>query len=69
MEYSEYKILFAEKNEPMKDTLIWEFSKNIARLSGYENNPGVIVECCTVVTGKLVDMKLGDLIDEVGEEI
>ena len=38
IEYSEFKKFFAEKGEPLKDTLVWEFGKKIASLAiGYPN--------------------------------
>ena len=36
--YSKYKKMYFEKNESPKDTLYYEFSKNIANLSGKEND-------------------------------
>lgn len=69
IEYSKYKKLYPEKAEGSKDTLFWELGKNIARLSGYENNPEVIVLCVKVSVKKFVDMKLDQLIDVAGKEI
>lgn len=69
IEYSKYKKLFSEKDESFKDTLFWEFGKNIARLSGYENNPAVIMQCVDVSMKKFSDMRLDKLIDSVGRTI
>jgi len=69
LEYSKCKKLLPEKDESPKDTLFWELGKNIARLSGYENNPVVIIQCIDVSVKKFTNMKLDKLIDSAGKEI
>ncbi len=48
---------------------VYNLSKNIARLAGYESNPAVIIRCSSVVVHNLVDMKLDHLIDLAGKEL
>jgi hypothetical protein len=67
MEYSQFQKLFTEKDKPFKDTLFWEFSKNITKLVG--GNVGGTIACYAITVEKLADMKLPDLIDAVSEEI
>jgi hypothetical protein len=69
LEYSKCKKMFPEENEGTKDTLFWELGKNIARLSGYENNPAIIMHCLKVSVEQFKAMELDNLIDAVGKEI
>jgi hypothetical protein len=69
VEYSKYKKLFPEENENPKGTLFWEFSKNIARLSGYEDSIEVVLKCEEISTKEFVDMKFDELVDLVSKEI
>lgn len=68
-EYSKCKKLTPEKDESPKDTLFWELDKNIARLSGYENDPAVLILCNDVSIDNFKNMKLDKLIDTVSKEI
>jgi len=47
-EYSRYKKNFAEKDEGYKDTLFWEFSKNIEGLVGREYDLSLKMMCIKV---------------------
>ncbi|MBF0458680.1 MAG: hypothetical protein HQK99_12395 [Nitrospirae bacterium] len=69
IEYSQYKKLFAEKGENLKDTLFWELGKNIARLSGYEHNPVIIMQAVLNSSDKFANMKLDYLIESAGKEM
>jgi len=55
-EYSKYKKAFAEKNEGLKDTLFWEFSKNICRLVERQHNIGLKQLCIKVAVDALIDI-------------
>ncbi|MDT8302798.1 MAG: hypothetical protein RQ760_15050, partial [Sedimentisphaerales bacterium] len=55
-EYSKYKKAFAEKDEGAKDTLFWEFSKNICRLVERQHNIGLKQLCIKVAVDALIDI-------------
>lgn len=69
LEYSKYKKLMPGKDENLKDTLFWEFSHNIARLSGYENDQDIIMKCMDASVKQITDMKLDELVDSVIKDI
>ncbi|HEX6977632.1 MAG TPA: hypothetical protein VF185_04765 [Patescibacteria group bacterium] len=69
LEYSKYKKMFADKNESPKDTLFWEFGKNIARLSGHENDPIVMMKCIALCVEELKQIKLRELVIATGKEL
>ena len=55
-EYSKYKKAFAEKNEGLKDTLFWEFSKNICRLVERQHDPILKNLCIKAAVDALIDI-------------
>ena len=55
-EYSKYKKAFAEKDEGLKDTLFWEFSKNICRLVEREHDPILKNLCIKAAVDAFVDI-------------
>lgn len=70
MDYSECKGGLLVKDQPFSENgLISRLARNIARLSGYENNPEVIMQCIEISVKKFADMKLDKLIDSVEKEI
>ncbi|MBN2376696.1 MAG: hypothetical protein JXD22_09855 [Sedimentisphaerales bacterium] len=54
--YSKYKQLFAEKDEGLKDTLFWEFSKNICSLVENQHNIGLMQLCIKVAVDALAEI-------------
>lgn len=70
MDYSECRGGLLIKDKPFsEDGLFSRLSRNIARLSGNENNPETIMRCTSIVIKKFVDMKLDQLIDSVDKEL
>lgn len=69
LEYSKYQKFFAEKNEGTKDTLFWEFSKNISKLSGHETDIIIITKCMAFTVEVLGKIKLKDLVIAAGKEL
>ncbi len=69
LEYSKYKKMFPEKDEGSKDTMFWEFGKNIARLSGHENDIVIITKCMAYAVEILKQIKLKDLVISAGKEL
>ena len=55
-EYSKYKKNFPDKDEGLRDTLFWEFSKNVAKFVGREPDPVLKLICTKVAVGALVDL-------------
>jgi len=55
-EYSKYKKNFPYKDEGLKYTLFWEFSKNIAKFVGGKPDPVLKMTCTKVAVGALVDL-------------
>lgn len=68
-EYSKYDKLVPEKNEGTSDTLFWEFSKNIAKISEDDNNLGAIIGYQMATIKEFAEMKLAELVDLAGKEI
>lgn len=64
-EYSKYKKWFPEKDEGLKDTLVWEFSKTIAKLAGQENNIVYIMACPSIAINSLKDLDIKSFIEKV----
>lgn len=70
LDYSECKGGLLVKDQPFsKDGLFSRLAINIAQLSGYENNPGIILQCESVAVKNFGEMKLDKLINAVGKEI
>jgi hypothetical protein len=69
MEYSKCNEYFPKNGEGAKDTLFWEFSKNIAELSGHENNMRIIIMCSHIAAQKWLGMNMGELINAASKEI
>lgn len=70
LEYARYKGLSPAPGESPKGTLLWELGKNIALLSGYENNPIVIMQCIETVNKHLKNIKeIEQMIVLVGKEL
>lgn len=70
IDYSECKGGLLVKDQPFsKDGLFSRLAMNIARLSGYENNPGTIMKCITIGVEKFANIKLEQLIDSVGKDL
>lgn len=68
--YSKCKGGLLVKDKPFsEDGLFSKLARNIARLSGYENNPEVIMRCMEVSVKKFTDIKMDQLIDLVGKEL
>lgn len=55
-EYAKYKKWFPEKDEVMKDTLLWEFSKNIACFAGEEYSPAFIMMATEIAVKSYIDL-------------
>lgn len=55
-EYSQYKKLFPEKDEAPKNTLLWEFGKNIMELIK-STNPGTMLHINTLASTGLKDLE------------
>jgi hypothetical protein len=69
-EYAQYKGLSPAPGQSPKGTLLWELAKNIARLSGYENNPEVILYCIDTVINHFNDLeKIENLVVHVGKKL
>lgn len=69
-EYAQYKGLSPATGQSPKGTLLWELAKNIARLSGYENNPEVILYCIDIVINHFNDLeKIENLVVHVGKKL
>jgi hypothetical protein len=69
-EYAQYKGLSPAPGQSPKGTLLWELGKNIARLSGYENNPEVVMSCVETVAEHFKDLKkIENLVAYVGKEL
>lgn len=64
-EYSQYQKLFPEKDEGTKGTLFWEFSKNISKLAGHENNPALIIACEAIVVTSLKGLDIKSFIENI----
>ena len=64
-EYSRYKKTFAEKDEGYKDTLFWEFSKNIEGLVGREHDIGLKMMCIRISVEAIGDLDPKSFIEMV----
>jgi hypothetical protein len=70
MDYSECKGGLLVKDQPFSENgLFSRLAMNIARLSGYEDNPATIMKCITIAVEKFTDLKLDQLIDSVGKDL
>ena len=68
-EYSKFTKLVPDKDESPKDTLLWEFGKNIAKYSGHEYDMAVAALCNVVTVDKLEEIRLDNLVSLIGKEI
>lgn len=64
-EYSKYKKLIEEKDESPKDTLFWEFSKNIAKLAVHEMDITFIMPVYKLLIYSLKDLDIKSFIKNV----
>jgi len=55
-EYSQYQKWFPDKDEGMKDTLFWEFAKNICELSGNKDDIAVNLMATKYVSESLPEL-------------
>lgn len=56
-EYSSYKELLPEKGKPLKNTLVWEFSKKVAVLVDEKPNPVIIMTLSLLVSDLIIVCK------------
>lgn len=69
-EYARYKGLSPAPYESPKGTLLWELGKNIASLSGYKNNPEVVMQCVEIVAKHFKDIKeIENMVVAAGKEL
>lgn len=64
-EYGKYKKWFPEKEEGMKDTLIWEFSKNIARFATEESDLIILMLATEVTVQSYTDLNKTGFIEKI----
>lgn len=64
-EYSRYQELFPKKGEGSKNTLFWEFGKNIAKLAGREMSTRYIMLSTKMAVDSLVVLDTKSFIEKV----
>lgn len=64
-EYGKYKIYFTEKSEVLKDTLFWEFGKNIRKLVGRDRDPGLAHLCMEITAEGIRDLDPKSFVEKV----
>ncbi|TKJ42572.1 hypothetical protein CEE37_02465 [candidate division LCP-89 bacterium B3_LCP] len=63
-EYGSYQKLSAKKDEDLKDTLFWEFGKNVANLTEEWPNPASIIRIEGIVTISLKELDINSFIEK-----
>lgn len=70
IDYSECKDGLLSKDKPFtRNALISKLARNIAQLSGCEDDPVVIMQCIVITIKEFINMKLDELVVSVGKEI
>ena len=64
-EYSKYAQLMPENNEGGKGTLIWEFGKNIALISGIDDVMVCQIACVSLIPKALTDLNPTQFIEDL----
>jgi len=63
--YAVYKKLFPDINEKPKNTLFWEFGKNITSEYLHSNNPAIVVYCASLAADIFKEIKIEELIKNI----
>jgi len=55
-QYAKYEKCFAEKGEGTKDTLVWEFAKNVCEMVGRDHDIALLTMCAKVIVNAIKDV-------------
>jgi hypothetical protein len=64
-EYSKYKKIFPEEGEGTKDTLMWEFGKNILSFAGEEGNVPMLMMTSEITVQSIVKLNPKEFIEKM----
>lgn len=64
-EFGQYRRVYSSVQEGVKGTLIWEFSKKMAKITGAESNLGTIVGHESVVVAALKNIDIKSFIEKL----